>query len=86
MSVVVAFAVGCAVGARAGTQDFRDVTQSLNAIRQSQEFRDLVAALRSHASQTLRHLADVLDDARARPAAVSDQDLVERVRRIVGSA
>ena len=81
--MLVAFAAGCVVGARAGTQDFRDVTQSLNAIRRSQEFHDLVTALRSHAGQTLRHLADVIEDRNA-GAAVSTDDLVERVRHIVG--
>ncbi|HEY1279102.1 MAG TPA: hypothetical protein VGF22_05465 [Acidimicrobiales bacterium] len=85
MSVVLAFAAGCVVGAKAGAQDFRDVTQSLNAIRQSEEFHDLLAALRSHAGQTLRHLADVLEQ-NDRPAALTNDDLVARVRHIVGRA
>ena len=85
MSVVLAFAAGWVVGAKAGAQDFRDVTQSLNAIRQSEEFHDLLAALRSHAGQTLRHLADVLEQT-DRPAALTNDDLVARVRNIVGRA
>ena len=85
MTVVLAFAAGCVVGARAGAQDFRDVTRSLNAIRQSEEFHDLLAALRAHASQTLRHLADTIEQ-RNGPTAVTNDDLVERVRQIVGRA
>jgi hypothetical protein len=85
MTVVLAFAAGCVVGAKAGAHDFRDVTRSLNAIRQSEEFHDLLAALRSHAGQTLHHLADALEQ-KDGPAAVADDDLVARVRHIVGRA
>jgi hypothetical protein len=85
MTVLLAFAAGCVVGAKAGAQDFRDVTRSLNAIRQSEEFHDLVAALRSHAGQTLRHLADALEQ-QSGPAVVPADDLVDRVRHIVGRA
>ena len=85
MTVVLAFAAGCVVGAKAGAQDFRDVTRSLNAIRQSDEFHDLLTALRSHAGQTLRHLADALEQNDG-PAALSNDDLVTRVRHIVGRA
>jgi hypothetical protein len=85
MTVLLAFAAGCVVGAKAGAQDFRDVTRSLNAIRQSEEFHDLVAALRSHAGQTLRHLADALEQQNG-PAVVPADDLVDRVRHIVGRA
>jgi hypothetical protein len=82
MGLLMAFAVGCVVGARAGSEDFSDVVQSVHAIRESEEFRDLVTALRSHASQTLRSLADMVD--KPGTDAISTQDLVERVTRLVG--
>jgi hypothetical protein len=82
MGLLVAFAAGCLVGARAGSEDFGDVVGSLRAVRDSQEFHDLVAAFRSHAGQTLRKLADMVEKPGAE--ADGDQDLIERVRSLVG--
>jgi len=81
MGLLVAFVAGCVVGAKAGGQDFTDVKQSVQSIRESQEFRDLVSAVRSHGGQTLRRIADMVDNAvsEGRPA----DDLVDRVRHLV---
>ena len=84
MGLLVAFAAGCFVGARAGSQDFGDVAESLRAVRDSEEFHDLVAAFRSHAGQTLRRLADMVEKAGADASRNGDGDLVERVRSLVG--
>ena len=86
MGLLVAFAAGCFVGARAGGDDFGDVVESLRAVRDSKEFHDLVAAFRSHASQTLRRLADVVEKtgSDANASGGSGDDLVERVRSLVG--
>jgi hypothetical protein len=85
MGLLLAFAAGCFLGARAGREDLGDVKRSLQALRSSDEFRDLVAALRSHAGQTLRHLADGLEGTGT--LGVDDmtpEDLVARVRNLMG--
>ena len=84
MGLLVAFAAGCFVGAKAGSQDFGDVAGSLRAVRDSEEFHDLVVAFRSHAGQTLRRLADMVEKTGAGANRNGDSDLVERVRSLVG--
>jgi hypothetical protein len=87
MGILIAFAAGYAFGARAVSQDFDDVVQALQAIRQSEEFHDLLRSLRSHAAHSLRELASMLDQGSADGRALSTvttQDLVERVRSLVG--
>ena len=42
MGILLAFAAGYVLGARAGSEDFDDVVEALQAIRQSEEFHDLV--------------------------------------------
>jgi hypothetical protein len=87
MGILFAFAVGYVVGARAGSKDFDDVVEAMQAIGRSEEFRDLLAALRSHAAHTLRELATVLDrpgDQDVDQAPASTQDLVERVKSLMG--
>ena len=76
-------AAGYVVGARAGSDDFDEIVQALQALRDSEEVHDLLRALRSHLGHTLRGLADVVDGTKA--ATVTPQDLVERVRRLVGN-
>jgi hypothetical protein len=82
MGMIVAFAAGWVMGARAGSEDYSDVVQSLRAIRESEEFHQLLSALRVHAGQTLRRMADVLDSAGV--SELGDGDIVARVRYIVG--
>ena len=83
MGLLLAFAVGYVVGARAGSDDFDEVVQALQSIRESEEFHDLLRVLRSHAGHTLRGLADVVDG--TKPSSINTQDLVERVKRLVGN-
>jgi hypothetical protein len=85
MGLLVAFAAGCFLGARAVREDLGDIKRSLQAVRSSDEFHDLVAALRTHAGQTLRHVADGLE----RTGTPGDddmtpEDLVARVRHLMG--
>ena len=82
MKVLLALAAGYVLGARAGKREFDDLVTALQALRSSEEMNDLVAAFRSHASHTLRELADVLDG--NRELDLSTDDLVERVRELVG--
>jgi uncharacterized protein YaaR (DUF327 family) len=87
MGILIAFAAGYVFGARAGSQDFDDVVQALQAIRESEEFHDLLSSLRSHAAHSLRELASMLEQANTDGRAlssVSTQDLVERVKSLVG--
>jgi hypothetical protein len=80
MKMFLALAAGYLLGASAGSRDFEQLLDSVRAIRDSEEFSDFLAALRSHASHTLRELADMLE--RVGPESASSTDLVERVRQL----
>jgi hypothetical protein len=87
MGILFAFAAGYAFGAKAGSQDFDDVVEALRAIRDSDEFHDLLRSLRAHAAHSLRELASMLERSNADGPAlssVSTQDLVARVKTLVG--
>ncbi|HWW54097.1 MAG TPA: hypothetical protein VNY84_10020 [Acidimicrobiales bacterium] len=81
MGVLLAFAVGYVIGARAGSQDFDDVVKAVNEIRQSEEFNGFLSALRSHVSHTLRDVANVIDETRVE--SVNSQDLVDHVKQLI---
>ena len=80
MRWLVALAVGYVVGARAGSKDLEQITQALRAIRESEEFDDLTAAVRAHLGHTLRELAAMVEGASDRVDAL---DLVDQVRHLV---
>ena len=87
MIALLAFAAGYVVGARAGSQDFDDVVDAVKAIGRSEEFHDLLHSLRAHAAHTLREVASQLDRANDEGAglpSISTQDLVDRVKNLVG--
>jgi hypothetical protein len=87
MGILLAFAAGYVLGARAGSQDFDDVVDALKAIGRSEEFHDLLNSLRSHAAHTLREVATSLDRANAEGAglpSINTQDLVDRVKNLIG--
>ena len=79
MGVFVALAVGYFVGARAGSKDLDQVTRALKALSASEEFADVVSAVRSHVGHTLRELAAMIEGAPDEPNA---HDLVDRVRHL----
>lgn len=79
MGVLLAFAVGYVVGARAGAQDFDDVVRAVQELRDSEEFRSLGGVLRSHLSHALRSSTELLERAEM-PESGLATDLVERVR------
>ena len=83
MGMLIAFAAGFVVGARTGKKEFDDLTSSLRALRDSQEFADVVAAGRSHVSHGLRELASVLDGAASANTGESE-DVVTRVKVLFG--
>jgi hypothetical protein len=87
MGVIMAFLAGYAIGARAGKDDLDELVRSFNAIRESEEFADFTAVLRSHAAHTLRGLAGILEGepGEGEPAIhLMTEDVVDRVRHLVG--
>ena len=85
MGLLLVFAAGYVMGARAGGETLDDVVDSVHAIRESDEFHDFVKALRSHAAQSLHGLATMMEKGRDPSTAPSETgDLLDRVRLIVG--
>lgn len=80
MGILLAFAVGYAVGARAGEEGYRDVVESLKALRDSEELAAFVAAMRSHASHALQDLAVRLGDDQQ---PLTMDDVLSRVRGLL---
>ena len=79
MGVFIALAVGYVVGARTGSKDLDQVGKALKALSASEEFADVVSAVRSHLGHTLRELAGMVEGA---PQQLETGDLVERVRQL----
>jgi hypothetical protein len=85
MGLLLVFAAGYVVGARAGGESLDDVIDAVHAIRESDEFHDLVAALRTHAADSLRALATMMENGReATGGGTTPSDLVDRVKLLVG--
>jgi hypothetical protein len=87
MGYFIAMIIGYLIGARAGSKDLDQLSESVKALRASEEFGDVVAAARSHVGHTLRELASALDGSSATaadPEAEPQGDLVDRVRHIFG--
>ena len=85
MGLVLFFAAGYVMGSRAGGESLDEVIDAVHAIRQSDEFNDFVKALRSHAADSLRGLATMLEkDREPSVERGSSNDLLDRVRLIVG--
>ena len=82
MGVLVALAVGYVIGARTGSKDLDQVAKALKALSASEEFADVVSAVRSHLGHTLRELAGMVEGA---PHEIETGDLVERVRQLFPS-
>jgi hypothetical protein len=78
VGILVAFAVGYALGARAGTEGLEEVTASIRVLRESEEFEALVSALRSYLSHALQELGESLAPESQRPQTVTD--LLGRLR------
>jgi hypothetical protein len=77
----MAFAVGYAVGARAGNEGYDELVASFKAVRDSEEFRGLVTAMRSHAGHVLRELGARLATDADQPITVDE--VIARVRNVV---
>jgi hypothetical protein len=85
MGILLVFAAGYVMGARAGGESLDELMDAVHAIRESDEFNDLVKALRTHAAHSLRGLATMLENGRDQIAERNgSSDLVDRVKLIVG--
>ena len=73
MASVVAVAVGYVVGARTGGKGLDEMIRAARAVRQSDEFADLIAATRVHVAHAVRELATVIEHGVAprRPSAAA---------------
>jgi hypothetical protein len=71
VGLILAFAAGFFVGGRGGNEGLDEVLAAIRVVRDSNEFEDLLAALRSHASHTFRELADRLGSDTKEPITMS---------------
>jgi hypothetical protein len=81
VKLIAAMAAGYLLGARAGRRDLDQLTKSLKALCQTDEFADVVTAARLQLGATLRELAAAVEGQSA--PLDSAQDLVATVRRLV---
>ena len=82
MGILLAFAVGYVVGAQAGTEGYEEIVVSLKSVRDSEEFKGLLSAVRSHAGFALSEIAQRLTTESQQPGPV--QDVLDRVRGLMG--
>ena len=80
MVAFLALLAGYVIGAKAGSKDLDQVVGSLKRLGQSEEFADVVSAVRSHLGHTMRELATVVDGTGELPEETGD--LVDRVRHL----
>lgn len=85
MGPVIGLAVGYVLGARTGDKGFDEVRRSFSALCDTDEYADLLAAVRRTAGQTLHTVASMIEGAPGLSAGDS-ADLVDRVWRIFGRA
>ncbi len=70
MGLILAFVAGYIVGGHGGEQGFDEVTAALKSVRDSDEFTDLLKALRSHASHLFLELGRRLETEAAQPVTI----------------
>jgi hypothetical protein len=82
VKIALALAAGYLLGAKTGGKDLDQLTESLKALCETDEFADVVAAARSQLGTTLRELASIIDGGRG--VTEASGDLVAKVRHLVG--
>ena len=80
MDSLLIFVAGYALGAKAGAHGYEEVVKAAKVVRESEEFRSMLRALRSHVGHALREAADLI----ARPEPVEMGDVLQRARRLAG--
>jgi len=83
MGVFIGLIVGYLLGARTGGKDLEQLSQSVKALADTDEFADVVTAARSQLGHTLRELASIVDGSDGSASDDPSLDLVDRVRHIV---
>jgi hypothetical protein len=95
MGLLAGLAIGWVMGQRTDRTDVDEIVRSLKSLAGTDEFADVVSAVRAHLGQTLRALADVVEGApralagaaRSQAGTVADpaeDDLVDQVRHLFG--
>jgi hypothetical protein len=82
VKILAALAAGYLIGARTGGKDLDQLNKSLKALCGTEEFSEVVSAVRAQAGSTLREIASILDGEHTAPDAGAD--LVATVRQLVG--
>jgi hypothetical protein len=80
-NILAAVAIGYVMGAKTGGDSLNELGRSLNALRQTDEFAEVVSASRSQLAAMLRRTASMVDGAHGTPDVPGD--LVARVRALV---
>ncbi len=81
MGLVLAFIAGYVIGARDGSDALDEVIDAARAVAASQEFDDLVRALRSHAGHVLQEVGRRIDPSSGEEMSMST--ILGRARDIV---
>lgn len=80
--MLAALAAGYLLGVKTGGKDLDQLSRSLKALSETEEFGDVVSAARTHVGSTLREIAAIIDG--DHPIPDVGGDLVARVRNLVG--
>jgi len=81
MGLVLAFIAGYIVGDRDGSDTLDEVIDAAKAVATSQEFEDLIRALRAHAGHLLQEVGQRIDPASGEQTSMTT--ILERARDIV---
>jgi hypothetical protein len=81
VGLVLAFIAGYVIGARDGSEALDEVIDAAKAVAESQEFDDLVRALRAHAGHVLQEVGRRIDPSSGEPISMST--IIGRARDIV---
>jgi hypothetical protein len=81
MTAFVALVIGWVIGARSGRKDLDRIARSLRALYGTDEFAEVMTAVRVQIAETLRSTATMIDEHHT--DADPGGDLVAHVRRLV---
>ena len=82
MGLILAFIAGYVIGARDGSDALDEVIDAAKAVAGSQEFDDLVKALRAHAGHVLQEVGRQIDPSSGEPLSMAS--ILGRAREFVG--
>jgi hypothetical protein len=82
VGLILAFIAGYVIGARDGSDALDEVIDAAKAVAGSQEFDDLVKALRAHAGHVLHEVGRQIDPSSGEPLSMAS--ILGRAREFVG--